>query len=68
MFKANAELHPQSWNAFDSLGEAYLNAGDTAKAIANFEKSLVLNPENKNGKDMLARLRSATPPASMPRP
>jgi len=30
MFKTNAELHPQSWNAFDSLGEAYLNAGEPA--------------------------------------
>jgi len=60
MFKANAELNPQSWNAFDSLAEAYMNAGDIAKAIAHYEKSLALNPENKNGKDMLDRLRAGT--------
>ena len=61
VFRANAELFPQSWNAFDSLAEAFMRAGDRTKAIANYEKSLVLNPENKNGKDMLERLRAAKP-------
>jgi len=61
IFRANATLHPDSWNAFDSLAEAYLGAGDPAQAIANYKKSLVLNPENKNGRDALARLRGETP-------
>ncbi len=60
LFKANAELFPRSWNAFDSLAEAYMKAGDTVKAIANYEKSLQLNPANKNGAEMLEKLRPVT--------
>lgn len=60
LFRANAELYPRSWNAFDSLAEAYLKAGDTAKASANYEKSVSLNSENKNGKEALAKLKAET--------
>ena len=34
--------HPDSWNAWDSLGEAYAVTGDKAKAIANYQKALSL--------------------------
>lgn len=40
----NAERHPKSANAWDSLGEAYALKGDKKNAIANFKKSLSLNP------------------------
>ena len=40
----NAERHPKSPNAWDSLGEAYALKGDKKNAIANFKKSLSLNP------------------------
>ena len=43
-FKLNAERHPESPNAWDSLGEGYALAGDKPNAIANFKKSLSLNP------------------------
>ena len=36
--------HPESANAWDSLGEGYALAGDKQNAIANFKKSLSLNP------------------------
>ena len=42
--KINTERHPESPNAWDSLGEAYALAGDKQNAIANFKKSLSLNP------------------------
>ena len=58
MFKLNVELFPESWNVYDSLGEALLKAGDTEKAIKMYEKSLTLNPESKSGKDALAKLKS----------
>ena len=61
LFRANADLHPRSWNAFDSLAEAHLRTGNPAQAIVNYEKSLTLNPENKNGRDALAKLRGETP-------
>ncbi|MBK6900543.1 MAG: tetratricopeptide repeat protein [bacterium] len=47
---------PESWNAYDSLGEGLLAVGDTDGAIAMYEKSLALNPENTNRRDVLARI------------
>ena len=40
----NTERHPESANAWDSLGEAYALKGDKANAIKSFKKSLTLNP------------------------
>ncbi|MCZ6850015.1 MAG: tetratricopeptide repeat protein, partial [Planctomycetota bacterium] len=54
----NIALHPESANAHDSLGEAYLKTGDVEKAIANYEKSLELNPQNANARRVLERIRS----------
>jgi predicted TPR repeat methyltransferase len=59
MFKINVELYPESWNAYDSLGEALLRAGDTNDAVTMYEKSLALNPENTNGKEVLAQIQGA---------
>jgi tetratricopeptide (TPR) repeat protein len=59
MFRINVELYPESWNAYDSLGEALLQAGDTDEAVAMYEKSLALNPENTSGKEVLARIQGA---------
>jgi len=44
MFKLNAERHPKSANAWDSLGEGYATKGDKKNAIINFKKSLSMNP------------------------
>ncbi|MEP6646159.1 MAG: DUF2911 domain-containing protein [Saprospiraceae bacterium] len=40
----NTQNHPESANAWDSLGEAYAIKGDKENAIKNFKKSLSLNP------------------------
>ena len=45
------------WNVYDSLGEAYKKTGQKDLAIANYEKSLQLNPKNQNGIDMLKKLQ-----------
>ncbi|HJR52618.1 MAG TPA: tetratricopeptide repeat protein [Gemmatimonadota bacterium] len=45
--------HPQSWNAHDSLGEAYLAAGRVAEARASYAESLRLNPENETARELL---------------
>ncbi len=34
---------------YDSLGEAYVANGNRELAIANFKKSVELNPQNTNG-------------------
>jgi len=57
MFKINVVLYPDSWNVYDSLGEALLQTGSTEEAVVMYEKSLALNPENTNGREVLARIQ-----------
>ena len=57
LFRMNTELFPESWNVWDSLGEGLMTKGDKKDAIANYEKSLKLNPENVGGKAMIRMLR-----------
>jgi len=57
IFSINVEQFSNSANAYDSLGEAYLKNGQTKLAIQNYEKSLKLNPENKNAIKMLKKLK-----------
>jgi tetratricopeptide (TPR) repeat protein len=57
LFRLNAERFPRSANVWDSLAEGYMKAGQRALAIANYEKSLALNPKNENAKKMLEELR-----------
>jgi tetratricopeptide (TPR) repeat protein len=57
IFELNVEAFPEASNPYDSLGEAYMTAGRTELAIANYERSLELDPGNDNAVAMLARLR-----------
>src|ERR1051325_22640 len=56
ILKLNVEMFPQSANVYDSLGEAYLAHNDKELSIANYKKSLELDPNNANGKRQLATL------------
>jgi tetratricopeptide (TPR) repeat protein len=56
VFKLNVEEFPKSFNAYDSYAEALMTKGDTEMAIANYKKSVELNPNNQNGIDYLKRL------------
>lgn len=56
MFKINVEAFPKSGNVYDSLGEAYLKNGDKELAIANYKKSVALDPGNEAGKKVLEEL------------
>jgi Tfp pilus assembly protein PilF len=56
VFRINTALFPRSSNVFDSLGEAYMRAGDTKRAVENYRKALELNPENANARAMLKKL------------
>lgn len=58
IFQLNVEMFPQSSNAYDSLAEGYMDNGDKALAIANYRKSLQLNPKNANGASMLQKLEA----------
>jgi CubicO group peptidase (beta-lactamase class C family) len=57
VFQRNVEEYPQGWNCYDSLAEAYMNAGQKDLAIKNYEKSLELNPDNHNGEVMVKKLK-----------
>jgi CubicO group peptidase (beta-lactamase class C family) len=56
VLRKNVELHPDSWNAYDSLGEAYLKDGNKELATKNYQKSVELNPKNENGVEALKKL------------
>ncbi len=58
IFKLNVDEHPLSANAYDSLGEAYLDSGNNKLAIINYKKSLELNPQNNTAKEILKKLGS----------
>jgi tetratricopeptide (TPR) repeat protein len=38
--------YPEYWNAYNSLGEMYMKAGNNYQAIKNYENSLTLKPDN----------------------
>lgn len=56
IFSLNVELHPESGNVYDSLGEAYMIAGQREQAIENYRRSLELDPDNENAKEKLQEL------------
>jgi tetratricopeptide (TPR) repeat protein len=56
VFTKNVEKYPDSWNAYDSLAEAYFTKGDKSKAKKYYRKSLELNPDNANAKMMLEKM------------
>jgi glyoxylase-like metal-dependent hydrolase (beta-lactamase superfamily II) len=60
IFKVTVGLYPDSWNAYDSLGEAYALAGNKELAIANYERSLKLNPDSPSGTHALKQLKAKT--------
>jgi uncharacterized membrane protein len=58
ILQLNVEAYPQSSNVYDSLGEAYMDDGDKPLAIANYQKSLELNPKNRGAVVMLQKLNA----------
>jgi len=57
LLKLNAESYPESYNVYDSMGEAYMIKGNKEEAIKNYEKSLKLNPKNKNAEENIKKLK-----------
>ena len=58
LFKLNVDAHPRFANVYDSLGEAYMIAGQKELAIKTYQESLKLNPTNANAKEILKRLQA----------
>ena len=57
IFKLIVAEFPDSSNPYDSLGEAYLKSGNKELALANYEKSLALNPDNFNAEDQIELIK-----------
>jgi tetratricopeptide (TPR) repeat protein len=60
LFKIYVDEYPKSFNAYDSYAEALMKDGQKEAAIVNYKKSLELNPNNVNAKDMLAKMGAAS--------
>ena len=58
IFKLNVETHPTESNPYDSLGEAYAEAGDKDLALKNYRKALELNPKSTSAAAAIKRLES----------
>jgi uncharacterized membrane protein len=56
IFQLNVEAYPNSGNTYDSLAEAYMDDGNKLQAIANYKRSLQLNPGNNKAVKMLQKL------------
>ena len=56
LLKLNADLYPNSYNVYDSLGEVYMNVGNTLNAKSNYEKALEMNPSCETAKKALKKL------------
>jgi tetratricopeptide (TPR) repeat protein len=59
IFRRCAGFFPDSWNAHDSLGEAYERNGDRDLAVESYRRSLELNPGNGNAREKLEQLRDS---------
>lgn len=58
ILKVNSIYYPNTEIPFQSLGNAYLQNGETQLAISNFEKVLKLNPNNEQARTRLNELRN----------
>lgn len=58
LFQYNVELYPESANVYDSQGEGFMKDGQIDLAVRSYEKSLELNPNNENAREMLKRMKT----------
>ena len=59
-FSLNVEMYPDDANVYDSLAEAYAAKGDRNAALANYRKSLKMDPTNTNAAAWIAKLEKET--------
>lgn len=58
IFELSIDAFPDKDNPYDSYAEALMTLGRNDEAIANYKKSLELNPNNRNAVAMLKKLES----------
>jgi beta-lactamase regulating signal transducer with metallopeptidase domain len=60
VFELNVKEYPESWNVYDSLGEAYMVAERYDESKKYYEKALAMNPDAESAKKALATLEKKT--------
>jgi len=60
VFSFSVEQFPNSWNAYDSLAEGQAAVGKNEEAIKSYQRSLELNPANKNALEQIHKLKNDT--------
>ncbi|MGI9530900.1 serine hydrolase [Lutimonas sp.] len=58
VFSVNTVLYPDSFNVYDSFAEACMINKEYDLAIANYQKSLDLNPQNTHAQDMIDDMKN----------
>lgn len=56
VFKINESNYPNSWNVYHGLGETYRLMGKKQLALAQYKKSLKLNPDSSETRRAIAQL------------
>ncbi len=54
VFRLNIKKHPDSWNVYDSMGEAYGKAGDNKQSLTNYKLALAKAPADQ--KDRIQKI------------
>lgn len=57
VFKLNVKKHPDSWNVYDSMGEAFNTAGDKKQSLSNYKLALSKAPDDQ--KDRIKKIISS---------
>jgi hypothetical protein len=50
VFKSVVKRYPNSWNAYDSLGEGFEKSGDKKQSVANYKQALKRAPEDQRSR------------------
>ncbi len=58
IFKVLVTDFPESANTYDSLAEVYLEIGDKKRALANYEITLAMDPDNFNAQDQIDKINN----------
>ncbi len=57
IFKLVVAEYPNSSNAYDSLGEAYLKNGEKKLSLVNYERSIEMDPDNFGAEDQIEKIK-----------
>jgi len=59
LFRMNTQRYPNSWNTWDSLGEAQRAAGDIESSKTSYRKAVILYPGDKGAISAIAEMEKA---------